>query len=85
MSFETRTGDPIANAPAVSTAEDGSFLVRSRETRRLVVLDLVETIASKNPVTLRIDADDYETMRLDVEGKKTFRAPIELVPLGEAP
>ena len=83
-SFETRAGDPISNVPAVLTSEDGSFQAGSRETRRLAGLEMMEAIESKNPVTLRIDADGYEMRLLDVEGKKKFRSPIELVPLGNS-
>jgi len=85
VSFETRAGDPISTAPMVLTADDGSFLAGSRETRRLAGWEMMEAIEAKNPVTLRIDAAGYATARLDVEGRKRYRAPIELVPLADGP
>ena len=84
-SFETRAGDPITTAPVVLTGDDGSFRAGGRESRRLVGWEMMEAIESKNPVTLRIEADGYETRLLDVEGKKRYRAPIELVPLPDGP
>ena len=82
-SFETRVGDPITSAPVVLTGEDGSFLASGRESRKLVGWEMMEAIESKNPVTLLIEADGYETRLLDVEGRKRYRAPIELIRLVE--
>jgi hypothetical protein len=84
-SFQTRAGDPITTAPVVITGDDGRFRAGGRKTRRLVGWEMMEAIESKNPVTLRIEADGYETRLLDVEGRKRYRAPIKLVPLPDGP
>jgi len=84
VSFQNRAGDPISGAPIVLTAEDGSFVAGDRESRTLVGLEMMQAIESKFPVTLRIEADGYEPRLRDVEGRKKFRKPIELVPVDAA-
>jgi hypothetical protein len=79
VSFETRAGDVIANAPVAWTLGDGSFEAGSREARTLRGFEMMEAIEAHSPVTLRIEADGYQPKLLDVEGKAIYRSPIALV------
>lgn len=80
LSFETRAGDPISDSPVSFTDDSGRFRAGDRQARTLVGLEMMEAIESKSPVTLRIEADGYAPVLVDVEGRRRFRSAIELEP-----
>lgn len=85
VSYESRfRGLPIADAPVVVTDANGEFQSGGRELRAELGFGINGPSESSPPVVLRIDADGYETRRIDVAGNERFSEPIELAPLDRA-